>query len=165
MRRSVLRVVCAVPLLAFVVATTAAAQVPDKQTYFTFSGPVALPGRTLPPGQYLFRIADPMTSSRLIEVRSGNGHIPYGYFFSILAVRPDPAPQPEVRFMETAKGMAPAIETWWYPGSRIGYEFIYSKDQVRRLTHGVSDSLARVSSSSRGMAVHADLQPVPALRP
>ena len=36
------------------------AQTADYQTYFTFSGPVTLPGATLPAGKYLFRLADPV---------------------------------------------------------------------------------------------------------
>ena len=29
--------------------------------------------------------------------------------------------------------MPPAIKTWWYPGRSIGHEFIYPKEQARRL--------------------------------
>jgi hypothetical protein len=158
MLRFVIRIACAVLLVAFM-ATSAAAQVPDKRTLFTFSGPVAIPGKTLPPGQYLFRLADPMTGGKVIEVRSVDGRIPYGYFFSILAIRPDVAAQPEIRFMETAKGMPPAITSWWYPGTRIGYEFVYPDDQVRRLTQGV-ETVARVSSPDSGTAGIAEAEPV-----
>ena len=38
----------------------------DRTTYVTFSGPVSLPGVTLPAGEYLFRVADsPSNRSRL----------------------------------------------------------------------------------------------------
>ncbi len=40
-------------------ATSAAAQTIDKKVYFTFSGPVEIPGATLPAGKYLFHLADP----------------------------------------------------------------------------------------------------------
>ena len=39
----------------------------------------------------------------------------------------------EVRFLEAGAGAPPAIKTWWYPGERIGYEFVYPKAQARRL--------------------------------
>jgi hypothetical protein len=171
---------CAVLLLAFVMVTSAAAQTADKRTLFTFSGPVAIPGKTLPAGQYLFRLADPMTSSKVIEVRSGDGKTPYGYFFSIPAERPEAPAQPEVRFMETAKGMPSAIRTWWYPGDRTGYELIYPKEQARKLAQGISEpvlttkaesttaaqtdtsDLSRVSSSGSETMVNGDTQPVSA---
>ena len=52
------KILCGVTCAAMLacVAGTAAAQPPDKRTFFTFSGPVALPGVTLPAGQYLFRL-------------------------------------------------------------------------------------------------------------
>jgi len=41
--------------------------------------------------------------------------------------------------METAKGQPSAIKTWWYPGERTGYEFIYPKDQARNLAKIVAE--------------------------
>src|SRR4029434_7122843 len=52
-------------------------------------------------------------------------------FFAMRAERFEPASTPEVRFMETAAGMPAAIKTWWYPGERSGYEFVYPKEQAR----------------------------------
>jgi cobalamin biosynthesis Mg chelatase CobN len=40
--------------------------------------------------------------------------------------------------METASGTPAAIKTWWYPGERTGYEFIYPKEQARRLATAAS---------------------------
>lgn len=129
------RVAAAGVLLAGLTAGTAVAQPFDKRTYFTFSGPVAIPGVTLPAGKYLFRIVD--TSSRdVIQVLSADGRQPYAMFFGRRAERPDFAPDPEVRFMETAAGMPAAIQTWWYPGERSGYEFVYPKEQARLLARG-----------------------------
>ncbi len=177
MLRSILRMACAVLLLSFVMVSAVAAQPADKRTLFTFSGPVAIPGKTLPAGQYIFRLADPLSSAKVVQVLSADGKTPYGQFFSYSAERPEPAATPEVRFMETAKGMPAAIKTWWYPGERIGYEFVYPKDQARRLAQGATQpvlttkaesttteqtntsDLARVSSSGTETAVNADTKP------
>ena len=32
--------------------------------------------------------------------------------------------------------MPAAIKAWWYVGERSGYEFMYPKDQARRLAQG-----------------------------
>lgn len=163
--------------LACLIAVPSLAQTVDRRTSFTFSGPVALPGVTLPAGSYLFRLADPGISNRVVQVLSADGTKPYAMFFSIRAERPQPATQPEVRFMETASGMPPAIKTWWYPGERIGYEFVYPKDQARKLAVGASQpvlttqaetttveqtntsDLSRVSSSGQETTVNANAQP------
>jgi hypothetical protein len=87
----------------------------------------AVKGITLPAGQYLFRLPDPYISGKVVQVLSADGTKPYGPFFTYAAERIEPADTPEVRFMETAKGMPAAIKTWWYPGERTGYEFTYRK--------------------------------------
>jgi len=175
--RKGVRFACAVALVAGMSVATAFAQTPDKRTVFTFSGPVAIPGVTLPAGQYLFRLADPTTSAKVVQVLSADGTKPYGMFFSYPAERFEAASQPEVRFMETAKGMPAAIKTWWYPGERTGYEFIYPKDQARKLAQGATQpvlttqaqttttaqtntsDLARVSSTGQDTNPNADTKP------
>jgi glycine cleavage system aminomethyltransferase T len=68
-------------------------------------------------------------------------------FLALPTERFEPATTPEVRFMETAAGMPAAISAWWYPGERLGYEFMYSKDQARRLATNVSaDTAARAAT-------------------
>jgi hypothetical protein len=138
MLRQALRLACSVALLASVMETPAAAQTYDRRTWFTFSGPVAMPGVTLPAGKYLFRLANPESGAKVVQVLNEDGTMPYGMFFSLPAERPEVASTPEVRFMETAAGMPAAIKTWWYPGERTGYEFVYPKEQARRLAQGAS---------------------------
>ncbi|HEY7443383.1 MAG TPA: hypothetical protein VH701_13240 [Vicinamibacterales bacterium] len=129
---------CAVAVFACLMAAPVSAQPLDKRTLFTFSGPVTLPGVTLPAGQYLFRLADPNSSSKVVQVLNAEGTKPFGLFFTIPAERLEPASTPEVRFMETASGTPAAIKTWWYPGERRGYEFIFPKEQARRLAMAAS---------------------------
>jgi hypothetical protein len=124
---------CAVAVFVCLMAAPVSAQPLDKRTLFTFSGPITLPGVTLPAGQYLFRLADPNSSSKVVQVLNADGTKPYGLFYTLSAERLEPATTPEVRFMETASGTPAAIRTWWYPGERTGYEFIYPKEQARRL--------------------------------
>ena len=138
MLRNTLRSACAIALLTCLMGASASAQTDDKRTVFTFSDPVALPGVTLPAGQYLFRLADPASSRKVVQVLSADGKTPYGMFFSLPAERFEPAPTPEVQFMETASGMPAAIKAWWYAGERTGFEFMYPKDQALRLAQGAS---------------------------
>ena len=111
----------------------ATAQTFDERVFFTFSGPVELPGVGLAPGKYIFRLGNPDTSRNVIQVISADGKRAYGNFFTLRVERPTPASQPEVRFMEPAPGAPPPIKTIWYPGERTGREFIYPKDTARRI--------------------------------
>lgn len=58
----------ALVMLIHGMAGTADAFTYDKRTYFTFNQSVALPGVTLPAGTYMFRLADPDTTRRVIQV-------------------------------------------------------------------------------------------------
>ena len=171
--------ICAGMVLLTVMAGTALAQPADKRTYFTFSGPVAIPGVTLPAGKYLFRLAD-ASSRNVVQILSADGKTPYAMFFIYRAERPEPAPNPEVRFMETAAAMPSAIHTWWYPGERSGYEFVYPKEQARLLAKGTGQpvlatlaettptpetpapELARISPAGQETPVVAEAAPIPA---
>lgn len=134
------RLMMAAAALACLTVAPASAQPTDKRTIFTFSGPVAMPGVTLPAGQYLFRLPS-SENGRVVQVLSADGTKPYGLFFALPAERPTPAPSPEVRFMETASDMPAAIKTWWYPGDRRGFEFVYPREQARRLAQGARQAV------------------------
>lgn len=82
--------------------------------------------------------------------------------------------------METAANMPHAIRTWWYPGERTGFEFIYPKAQARllaeRSTQSVlttqaqtttaaetaTDALTRISSTGQETNVDVKQAPVSA---
>ncbi len=130
------RAICGLGVLIGLVATVALAQPSDKRTLFTFNRPIALPGVTLPAGQYLFRLADTETGRKVVHVLSADGKKAYALLFSFPAERLEATTAPEVRFMETAKGTPSAVKTFWYSDERVGYEFIYPKEQARLLARG-----------------------------
>jgi LPXTG-motif cell wall-anchored protein len=126
-------VVYAAATVALLVPAIASAQPANKRTLFTFTGPVDMPGVALPAGEYEFRLADPDTNRSVVQVRSRDGKKSYGLFLTHNAQRVNPARDAEVRFMEAGAAAPPAVRTWWYPGESIGYEFVYPKQQARRL--------------------------------
>jgi hypothetical protein len=188
MIRTKLLLGCAlVAAMSLSLAADSSAQPADQRTYFTFSAPFELPGgKTLPAGKYTFRIADSPSNRHIVQVLSEDGNQIHATVLAIPAQRQDPPSEPEVRFMEAAATMPPAIRTWWYTGRSIGHEFIYPKDQARRLaarqtepvltTAGTSSStddmqtadLSRISSSGQETRVaeaNARAQSAPAPAP
>jgi hypothetical protein len=120
-------------VLVHLLASGADAFTSDKRTYFTFNQSVALPGVTLPAGTYMFRLADPDTSRRVIQVSDKDGTQSYALLLTMPAYRVDAAKDSEIRFLETAAGAPRAINAWWYVGDNTGYQFIYSKKQLAEL--------------------------------
>jgi len=139
------RAVC-VAISLMVTVASSSAQPLDKRVIFEFSGPITLPGVTLPAGSYLFRVATP--NRHVIQVLSADGMKIYGTFFAIPAHSTVIPEKPEVRFMETTTTMPHAIRTWWYPADRTGFEFIYPKDQARLLAKGVGESVLTTKAST-----------------
>ncbi len=134
--------------MLMVAAVTAQGQTSDYRTLFTFSAPVMLPGLTLPAGTYVFRLADPNSSRKVINVLSADGKRSLAMLHTI-PNRLLRAPQdPEVAFMETAAGGPLPIKTWWYPGKAIGYEFIYPRSQALTLTKVTSEPVLTTNTES-----------------
>ena len=122
--------VCLFAVLAVAASTPANAETFDRRTYFTFSQPVALPGVTLPPDKYLFRLVDTNGSRRVVQVMDAEGKKSYAMLMSIPQAADGVVPEkPEVRFTERPAGVPYALQAWWYPGESTGREFIYPRHQ------------------------------------
>ena len=124
----------AVVLALLGVFTDLAAQQPDTRdrTIMTFSSAVELPGMKLEPGTYVFRIAD--TASRnVIQVLSDDEKKQLGQWLFVSAERQEVTGDTVVTFREASAGTTPAVQFWFYPGEKIGKEFIYPKDQALRI--------------------------------
>jgi hypothetical protein len=150
MLRIKLGLCCALAILVSLSLGTAFAQEPvDQRTYFTFSAPFELPGgKVLPAGEYTFRIVDSPSNRHIVQVLSRDGSQVHATVLAIPAQRLDPPDEPEVRFMETAANTPPAVRTWWYPGRTIGHEFIYPKDQARRLAARQREAVLTVATDA-----------------
>ena len=140
---------CALAMMSASAGVARAQEPLDSRTEFTFNNPIELPGMTLPPGTYVFRFADSSTSRKVMQVVAKDGdHKTYGLFPTISANRPQPADKAELRFMETPSGQPTAVKTWWYPGNTIGREFIYPKDQARKLAKATNTEVLTTKSDS-----------------
>jgi hypothetical protein len=150
MIRTKLFLASALALMVTFAGTSAFAQEPTNQiTYFTFSAPFELPGgKTLPAGKYVFKIVDSPSNRHVVQIMSEDQKTMHATLLAIPAQRQDPAPEPEVRFMETAANTPPAIRTWWYPGRSIGHEFIYPREHARRLAAKQSEGVLTVASDA-----------------
>jgi hypothetical protein len=161
MSRTILGVACA----SLFMTTAALAQGTfDKTTIYTFSAPVELPGVALQAGQYIFRLADPSTTRKILQVVSADNKHVYGNFFWAPLDRPEIKSEPEVRLMEAAAGSPPAIRAVWYPGERTGWELIYPREQAMRIARGADAPVltTRVESSKVDETATSDLTRVSA---
>ena len=132
-RLTMIAAAVAMVLLA-VFAQHVAAQQPDTRdrTIMTFSNAVELPGLRLEPGSYVFRIAD-TPSRNVIQVLSQDEMQMLGQWLFVSAERQEATGDTVVTFREASADTTPAVQFWFYPGEKIGKEFMYPKDQAMRI--------------------------------
>jgi hypothetical protein len=121
-------------LVGMSVRVAAQNTVPSERTIMTFSNTVEMPGVTLPAGTYVFRLADTPTRN-VVQVLSGDEKDILGQWTFVQAERPRVSEDTVVMFKESPEGTMPAIQYWYYPGERIGKEFIYPKDQAQKIAN------------------------------
>lgn len=137
---------CAALALGLVITGSARAQsTNDKAVYFTFSQPVSVPQKTLPAGRYLFRMADTILRNTVVQVYNDDGSQLQAMFMTIPIERAVAAEDPEVRFLETAANRPAAISSYWYPGERTGWEFVYPREQARQLAQSAKTNVLTTS--------------------
>ena len=119
--------------LAVVAGRVTAQQInTNDKTFMTFTGAVEMPGVTLQPGTYVFRLADSPTRNVVQVLDEGEKNI-LGQWNFVQAERPRVTEETVVMFKETREGATPAVQYWYFPGEKIGKEFIYPKDQAERI--------------------------------
>ena len=100
----------------------------NKQTFLTFSGPVALPGVTLDAGTYAFELVDPASSSNVVVVRDRNRTRPF--YMGLTMVVPRPAGMDNhgtVSLGEAPRGEPKPIVAWYPSDASYGLQFIYAR--------------------------------------
>jgi uncharacterized surface anchored protein len=160
--------------LALVSAPASAqATISNEPVYFTFANPVAIPGMTLKPGQYEFRMTSDKGDRNVVKVYERATGNAVATVMAIPAHLPNGQPVPqkaEVRFYETPANQPPAIQSWWYPGIHDGHEFIYARQRAQEIakinpqgvptTEGPVESGAITRATSDGQPAKAARQPV-----
>lgn len=144
----VFRTIFGVGVSVALFASVVQGQPEDKRTYFTFSGPIALPGVTLPAGRYLFHIVDTTTSRKVIQVQSEDQKRSFAMANTISDQRRDPPTDATVAFYEAARGTPAAVKSWWYPGETIGYQFIYPRAQAKQLAKATGQPVLTTKTES-----------------
>jgi len=129
----VLRALCCGAAITVMLAPAARADEWNKKTILTFSGAVQVPGATLPAGSYVFKLADIPGNRHVVQVFDKDEKKIYTTILAIPNDRLEPTDKPVVLFSERASGSPQAVKVWYYPGDRIGDEFVYPKSQAMRI--------------------------------
>lgn len=105
----------------------------DKKARITFSQPVEIPGRVLPAGTYVFKLADSMTDRHIVQIFTADESQILVTLLTIPDYRLPTTDQTVITFDEVVAGAPEAIRAWFYPGNSIGQEFVYPKSRAIEL--------------------------------
>jgi hypothetical protein len=144
----VLKMMCCAAAFTVAVAPSARADEWNKKTILTFSGPVQIPGATLPAGSYVFKLADIPGNRHVVQVFDKDEKKIFTTMLAIPNDRLEPSDKPVVLFSERASGSPQAVKVWFYPGDRIGNEFVYPKAQAMRIAKETHQSVLATNDDS-----------------
>jgi len=114
-------------ILAFAAFLPAAhADLWDQMTKLTFNEPVEIPHATLPAGSYWFVLANDSLNRDVVDIYSGNWSKLYATLQTIPTERAQSTSHTQLTFAEQPANKPEALLKWYYPGQRMGHEFIYS---------------------------------------
>jgi hypothetical protein len=120
-------------VLGCLLAQFAMADVANKKTKVTFSGPVQVPGATLPAGTYVFKLADSASNRNIVQVTNTRGNQLYATIMAIPDYRLNATSKTVMYFTERAKNSPVAIKSWFYPGDNYGNRFVYPKVKAQEI--------------------------------
>ena len=144
----VVKALCCATVLTMALAPSAHADEWNKKTILTFSGPVQIPGVTLPAGSYVFKLADIPGNRHVVQVFDKDEKKIYTTMLAIPNERLEASDEPVVLFSERASGSPQAIKVWFYPGNRVGNEFVYPKSQAMRIAKETRQSVLAMNDDS-----------------
>jgi len=133
-------VVLTIFVVAGMMVVPAQAQRFDKDTKVTFSQPVEIPGKTLAPGSYRFRVLESATARNVVQIWNEDATQLITTVLCIYDYRLEPEGETVMEFHERPAGRPVALRAWFYPGHHYGHEFVYPKAravELARETHEI----------------------------
>lgn len=141
----------------------------NKQTTFTFSGPIQIPGfhetMVLPAGTYVFRLLDIQQSRNVVQVFNKDRSKLITTILAIPNYRLTPSTETVVTFAERPAGSPPALKAWFYPGDTYGQEFVYPKSEAVELAREVNEPvLSMPEKAASNLAKPAESAKAPSVK-
>ncbi len=112
-------------------SATAATQ--ERKTAVEFKSATRLPGITLQPGTYIFKLGQPKGQQNVVEVWSTDGTRKIA---TLLTVDYPTAAATNARTTTTVlypNAASPTLRAWYFPGEPVGRAFVYTQDEARTL--------------------------------
>ena len=108
--------------LVYVSPATEHVNLSSSEHLLIFRIPVQVPGASLPPGPYIFRLLSPS----ILQVMKADRSTVYTTFFTLSSPGDGDRARERIQLAQNPEDDVPRIVGWYLPGG-IGYEFPYPK--------------------------------------
>jgi hypothetical protein len=105
----------------------------NDRTTLKFDAPMMIPGATLAPGTYTFKLLDSKSNRHIVQIFNEDGTKLIATSNAIPAKRMDATGDVVLKLSPTEAGAPAAVKAWFYPGSLYGHEFVYPDNQAREI--------------------------------
>jgi len=99
----------------------------NHETTVTLSGPVEVPGRVLPAGEYVFKLADSQTDRNIVQIFNEDQTHIIATVLTVPAQRTEPTNDTVITLQERSNGSPEALGTWYFAGQLDGVQFLYHR--------------------------------------
>ena len=131
----------AVLMAAALIPTVSHADEFDKKTFLTFSGPVQVPGMTLPAGKYVFKLLDSTSDRFVVQIFNDSEQHLYTTLLAIPNLHLTTPDKTVITFYEAPSGQAQPLKAWFYPGDNYGRQFVYPKSEAREIAQAAHENV------------------------
>lgn len=104
----------------------------NQETKLTINQPIQIPGRVLPAGTYVFKLAD-ANDRHVVQIFSADGTQLIATAMAVATSRPETTGVTIITLAQQQQGGPAVLLKWFYPGTLTGNEFIYPKQQELQL--------------------------------
>jgi hypothetical protein len=105
----------------------------DKKTTITVNRPFEIPGKVLPPGEYVIRLFEVRGNRNVMQVMSPDEQHSYALVLGIPDYRLEAPEEADITFYEAERGAPLPLHAWFYEDSNFGVEFVYPKKRAAEI--------------------------------
>lgn len=105
----------------------------NRQTRLTVNEPILIPGKILPPGEYVMKLTESPTNRNIVQVWNADEDELQATIMAVDNYRQQPTGESEFEYWETPAGAPPALRAWFYPGDNFGQEFAYPEELANEI--------------------------------
>ncbi len=160
-----------VAALTTVLSTGARADMYDRASTITFSGPVEIPGvhlkgyAMLPAGTYVFKLMDSTTNRHIVQIFTQDQKKCVATILAVPNTRLKLSDKTVITFRERPNGEPPALRAWFYPDAQRGDEFVYGKKKAKEIAQATQTPVLYNNSEPDETANAEVTEPIQAPQP